>query len=83
MRAMKVEHINDRGIDAITNHFVGTTRMGSDPANSVCDEWGRCHELDNLYVAGSSLFPTTGCSAPTLTIAALALRTGDYIARNL
>jgi len=61
-------------------HHMGTTRMADDPRRGVTDGHGRVHGLDNLYVAGSSLFPTSGWANPTLTIAALALRTADRIA---
>jgi glucose dehydrogenase len=77
---MNAQEVHGRKVNVIGNHIIGTTRMGSDPKRSVCDAWGRCHELDNLYVAGSSLFPTAGCGSPTLTIAALSLRTADHIA---
>lgn len=56
------------------HHHMGTTRMGSDPASSVCDGDGRVHGMSNLWVAGSSLFTTPGAANPTLTIVALALR---------
>lgn len=56
------------------HHHMGTTRMGSDPATSVCDGDGRVHGIANLWVAGSSLFTTPGAANPTLTIVALALR---------
>jgi choline dehydrogenase-like flavoprotein len=68
---------------AFGGHYIGTTCMGTDPAHSVCDEFGRCHELDNLYIAGSGVFSTSSASHPTLTIAALALRTADHLARSL
>src|SRR4029453_17535736 len=61
-------------------HHLGTTRMAEDPKAGVTDPWGRVHELGNLYVAGSSLFPTGGWANPTLTIVALALRAADRIA---
>jgi choline dehydrogenase-like flavoprotein len=61
------------------NHHMGTTRMASDAAHGVVDEHGKVHELDNLYVAGSSVFPTAGAANPTLTIVALALRLADRI----
>ena len=64
-------------------HFLGTTAMGTDPGAAVCDGIGRCHELDNLYIAGSSLFPTSGAAHPTLLIAALAIRTGEHLARSV
>ena len=61
-------------------HHMGTTRMADDPKQGVTDGDGRVHGLDNLYVAGSSLFPTGGWANPTLTILALALRTAEHIA---
>jgi choline dehydrogenase-like flavoprotein len=64
-------------------HHMGTTRMGGDPATSVTDGQGRVHGIGNLYVAGSSLFPTGGWANPTLTIVALALRTADHISAEL
>ena len=62
------------------NHHMGTTRMHVDPRRGVVDADCRVHELANLYVAGSSVFPTCGCSNPTLTLVALALRLGDHLA---
>ena len=64
-------------------HHMGTTRMGSDARTSVTDADGRVHGIDNLYVAGSSLFPTGSWANPTLTLVALALRTADKIAGKL
>ena len=60
-------------------HNMGTARMGTDPASSVCNPFGRTHDIDNLYVCDGSLFPTAGCENPTLTIVALALRQAEYI----
>jgi choline dehydrogenase-like flavoprotein len=60
-------------------HHMGTTRMGTDPTQSVVDARGRSHDLSNLWVAGSSVFPTGGAVNPTLTIAALSLRTADAV----
>jgi choline dehydrogenase-like flavoprotein len=62
-------------------HLMGTTQMGTDPTRSVTDSFGRSHDVPNLFVAGSSLFPTVGTANPTLTLAALALRTADAISR--
>ena len=56
------------------NHHLGTIRFSRSPADGVTDRDGRIHDLDNLYVAGSALFPSYGYSNPTLTIAALAVR---------
>lgn len=60
-------------------HHMGTTRMGTDPARSVVDANSRVHGMDNLYIAGSSVFPTGGWANPTLTIIALAMRLGDHL----
>lgn len=61
------------------NHHMGTTRMHNDPAQGVVDADGRVHGVDNLYAAGSSVFPTAGSANPTLTIVALALRLADRL----
>jgi choline dehydrogenase-like flavoprotein len=61
---------------------MGTTRMADDPKQGVTDPQGRVHGIDNLYIAGSSLFPTSGWANPTLTIAALSLRMADHIAQR-
>ena len=61
-------------------HHMGTTRMADDPRRGVTDGWGKIHGIANLYVAGSSLFPTGGWANPTLTILALALRTAERLA---
>jgi choline dehydrogenase-like flavoprotein len=55
-------------------HHMGTTRMGTDPTASVVDADCRTHDHPNLWLAGSSVFPTGGAMNPTLTIAALAVR---------
>lgn len=60
-------------------HHMGTTRMHADPRRGVVDEHGRVHGMANLYVAGSSVFPTGGYANPTLTIVALALRLADRL----
>ena len=61
------------------NHHLGTTRMSADPKNGVAD--GNCavHGMSNLYIAGSSLYPTGGTVNPTLTLVALALRLADHL----
>lgn len=61
------------------SHHMGTTRMSQKPADGVVNADGRVHHMDNLYVAGSSLFPTVGFSNPTLTIVALAERLADHL----
>jgi choline dehydrogenase-like flavoprotein len=64
-------------------HLMGTHRMGADPTTSVTDADGRTHDHPNLFLAGAGLFPTTGTGNPTLTLAALALRTAATIAADL
>jgi choline dehydrogenase-like flavoprotein len=61
-------------------HIMGTTRMGHSASSSVVDEQCRVHGYRNLFVAGSSVFPTAGYANPTFTIVALAVRLADYIA---
>jgi choline dehydrogenase-like flavoprotein len=60
-------------------HHIGTTRMHADPRFGVVDRHCRVHECANLYVAGSSVFPTSGYANPTLTIVALAVRLSDHL----
>ena len=64
-------------------HHIGTTRMHSDPRQGVVDPNGNVHLVRNLYVAGSSVFPTGGHANPTLTIVALALRLADHLQKAL
>jgi len=66
-------------IDLDASHHLGTTRMGTDPRSSVTDACGRLHTVSNVYLAGGSLFPTSGCANPTLTIVALAIRQADKL----
>jgi choline dehydrogenase-like flavoprotein len=60
-------------------HLVGAARMGSDPSTSVVDEFGRTHDIANLFVCDGSILPTQGSANPGLTIQALAARTADYL----
>jgi choline dehydrogenase-like flavoprotein len=60
-------------------HLVGAARMGSDPETSVTDQFGRTHEIDNLFICDGSLMPTQGSANPGLTIMANAARIGDYL----
>jgi choline dehydrogenase-like flavoprotein len=66
-----------------TAHQAGTARFGTDPAQSVLDLDCRAHELDNLYLADASFFPSIGAVNPTLTIIANALRVADVIATRI
>ena len=60
-------------------HHMGTTRMSRDPALGVVNADCRVHDVENLYVAGSSVFPTGGYVPPTLTLIAMALRLADHL----
>lgn len=62
-----------------TSHQMGTTRMAKDPSQGVVDANCKVFSADNLYVIGSSVFPTSGNANPTFTIFALARRLGDYL----
>jgi glucose dehydrogenase len=64
-------------------HIMGTCIMGSDPTDSVVNRWGRAHDVPNLYIVGSSVFATSATANPTLTIAALSLRTAAAIHRDM
>jgi choline dehydrogenase-like flavoprotein len=64
-------------------HHAGTTRMATTPAAGVVDPDCRVFGVDNLYVAGGSVFPTSGYANPTLTIVALAIRLADLLRRRL
>jgi choline dehydrogenase-like flavoprotein len=66
-------------IDRDASHHLGTTRMGDDTRTSVVDRDCRIHTVDNVYIAGSSVFPTGGYANPTLTIVALALRLAEHL----
>ena len=62
---------------------MGTTRMTDSPADGVIDRDGRVHGMRNLYVAGSSVFPSSGAANPTLTIVALAVRLAAHLQTRL
>lgn len=64
-------------------HQMGTTRMARSPTRGVVDGDGRVHGVTNLFVTGSSVFPTVGYANPTLTIVALALRLAGHLATEL
>lgn len=65
-----------------TVHLLGACCMGTDPHNSVVDQWCRTWDVPNLFVCDGSVFTTSSGVNPSLTIQALAARTADYIRRN-
>lgn len=64
-------------------HHMGTTRMHLDPKKGVVDPDCKVHDVENLFIAGSSVFPTSGSSNPQQTILALALRLADHIKKKV
>ncbi|MEQ1911460.1 MAG: GMC family oxidoreductase [Vicinamibacterales bacterium] len=66
-----------------TAHHMGTTRMSDDPRHGVVDRNCGVHGVDNLFVAGSSVFPTGGWAFPTFTIGALGLRLAEHLSMRL
>jgi choline dehydrogenase-like flavoprotein len=67
---------------AYGGHHIGTARMGKDPRTSVVDADCRIHGVENLFVAGTAVFPTSSQANPTLTAVALALRLADRLKRS-
>jgi choline dehydrogenase-like flavoprotein len=64
-------------------HHMGTTRMSDNDKTGVVDKNCRVYNSDNLFIAGSSVYPTVGCVNPTLTIVALAIRLTDNLKQHL
>jgi choline dehydrogenase-like flavoprotein len=60
-------------------HQIGTTRAHVDPRRGVVDANGKVHDISNLFIAGSSVFPTSGAAPPTLTIVAMSLRLSYHL----
>lgn len=60
-------------------HHMGTTRMSDNPKNGVVDRNCKVYGISNLFVAGSSVFPTGGYANPTLTITALSIRLAEHL----
>ncbi|HVL76873.1 MAG TPA: GMC family oxidoreductase, partial [Noviherbaspirillum sp.] len=66
-----------------TWHHMGTTRMHDSPKQGVVDRNCRVHGMNNLYIAGSSVFPTAGANFPTITLAALTFRLSEHLVEEL
>ena len=64
-------------------HQAGTCRMGADPATSALNADCRAHEVDNLYVVDTSVFPSIGAVNPALTAMANSLRVGDHLLERM
>jgi choline dehydrogenase-like flavoprotein len=63
----------------VNGHHIGTTRMSANPAEGVVDKNLKVHGVDNFYIAGSSVFASTGVSNPTMTIITLSIRLAEYV----
>jgi choline dehydrogenase-like flavoprotein len=61
------------------NHHMGTTRMSADPRTGVVDPNLQVFGIPNLFIAGSSVFPTYGASNPTMNLVALTLRLANHL----
>ncbi|WP_285293978.1 GMC family oxidoreductase [Aureimonas altamirensis] len=72
-----MDHARAQALDGY--HQIGLTRMAQDRSAGVVDGDCRAFDLCNLYLAGSSVFPTAGQANPTLPAVALALRLGDHV----
>jgi gluconate 2-dehydrogenase alpha chain len=81
MRATGASRVWTSGKDR-PNRWAGGTRMGADPKNSVVNEDCQSHDAPNLFIVGASVFPTMAGYPPTATVAALAYRTAEFIARQ-
>ncbi len=68
---------------AVLGHHIGTTRMAKNALEGVVDENCRIHNLSNVYIASSSVFPTSSQANPTLTIVAMAIRLADHLKTEL
>lgn len=66
-------------VGSYLDHPGGGCRMGTDPASSVCDSYGRTHDHENLFVVGAPTTPTGGCINGALTFSALAIRSADRL----
>jgi choline dehydrogenase-like flavoprotein len=78
----RLEAMSHWPLTAIHSHFMGATRMGTDPGHSVVDADCRVHGIPNLYIGGPSVFPTYGYANPFLSTTALSLRLADHIHRH-
>jgi choline dehydrogenase-like flavoprotein len=79
LAAIERRGVEQGRIPIASTHPQSTCRMGVDPASSVVDDWGRCHDVEGLYVADMSVFPTSLGAPPQITTAALADRTAHHI----
>lgn len=69
-------------LNPVGGHHIGTTRMSKYKKDGVTDKWGRVWGTNNVFIASSSLFPTSGAANPTLMIVALTIRLTEYLIKK-
>src|SRR5882724_5905223 len=79
LQPLPVERIEMRQLDEISVHLQGTLRMGVDPSENIVDAGQIHHNVRNLVVVGSSVFPTSGTAPPSLTVAAMSIRAAHLL----
>jgi choline dehydrogenase-like flavoprotein len=77
---LPVERLNVLAVRSTESHVQGSLRMGADPSTSVVDSKQLHHDVRNLVVVGSSVFPSGSCANPSLSVAALSLRSAELLA---
>jgi glucoside 3-dehydrogenase (cytochrome c) catalytic subunit len=75
--------INEISTPGAAIHEVGTARMGNDSKTSVVNRWQQAHDVRNLFLMDGSVYPSSACQNPTITIMALAARASDYLVDQL
>jgi choline dehydrogenase-like flavoprotein len=84
LRALPADEATAESTSGVTRFLQGgTCRFGDDPATSVLDRHCKVHEVDNLYVVDTSVFPSIGAVNPALTAMANSLRVGDHLTARL
>jgi choline dehydrogenase-like flavoprotein len=81
-RVIMTHPMRDRDLIIGGNHAFCTTRMHGNPEKGVVDEYGKCHDVENLYVADTGVFPECPSVNPMWTAMALAHRTAHQIAER-
>ncbi len=72
-------YVAKHGIASGAAMIAGTTRMGNDPKSSVVDPYCRSHDHNNLFIVGTGTYVTSGSVSPSLTAAAISVRSADHI----
>jgi choline dehydrogenase-like flavoprotein len=78
-RALRMHQVGPNDLVCVGNHAFCTTRMHGDPAQGVVDEFGQCHDLENLFIVDTGIFPQCPSVNPMFTGMALAHRAAERI----